>query len=80
MWALIRDETGKSDKRKHTRIIIKKNRNLISEPTHVEELFNAYFTEIQKYYSLILPLEYLNILTISKNFQPQYFLHPQMMK
>ena len=43
---LIKDESGESEKKTYAPIVIEKNGNLISEPKHVAELFNAYFTEI----------------------------------
>jgi hypothetical protein len=46
IWDLIKDEMGKFEKRKHAPIVINDNGNLISEPMHIAELFNAYFTEV----------------------------------
>jgi hypothetical protein len=69
-----------SQKRENMRLVINKNGSPISEPTHVAKLFNTYFTEtaerLQSYFTPGV-LKYSNN---KQNFQPQYFLHPQIMR
>jgi hypothetical protein len=68
---------GKLEKREHTPIVIN-NGNLISEPTHVAKLFNAYFTETAERLQSNFTPGVLTYSNDSKHFQPEYFLHPQM--
>ena len=62
--------------KKNLPVVVNNNGNLISEPTHVAKLLNAYFTEIAE---RLQCTGYLNIAMVIKNFQSQCFLHPQMM-
>jgi hypothetical protein len=56
-----------SEKR-YAAIAINNNENLISEPTHVAKLFNAYFTEIAERLQCTFTPRYLNIPTVIKTF------------
>jgi hypothetical protein len=66
-------------RKKYAPIVTNNNGKLISEPAHVAKLFNAYSTETADRLCQILPLGYLNIPTVIKNFHHHNFFHPQMM-